>query len=274
MVRDSTDRLQSWHDRFARLGIDSPLSHPLYFKKELHIGEDVYKSLRVKKKLLKLLNTLGAAGGGATIASSSTVAATFFPAGILGALGLAAATTPIGWVIGTAVFSGVAWKLINDRLDSLYAIRVIEIPKFVNTPLDLLAVSIFDLICSLAVKLAAIDGEFRLSSNGCGWVEARSAGRRGVLAARVASELTAHGVHLTGGGRGAPWPGVGRSGVAAGRPACQRATRVLRCATALRVTHRPSLRSSSRYGPCGPAWTGASRPSTTTRKARRLAVRG
>ena len=114
----------------------------------------------------------------------------------------------------------------------------------------------------------------RLSSNGCGWVEARSAGRRGVLAARVASELTAHGVHLTGGGRGAPWPGVGRSGVAAGRPACQRATRVLRCATALRVTHRPSLRSSSRYGPCGPAWTGASRPSTTTRKARRLAVRG
>ena len=105
--------------------------------------------------------------------------------------------------------------------------------------------------------------KFGLSSNGCGWVEARSAGRRGVLA-----------VHLTGGGRGAPWPGVGRSGVAAGRPACQRATRVLRCAAALRVTHRPSLRSSSRYGPCGPAWTGASRPSTTTRKARRLAVRG
>ena len=64
-----------------------------------------------------------------------------------------------------------------------------------------------------------IDPDFRdnwLSSNGCGWVEARSAGRRGVLAARVASELTAHGVHLTGGGRGAPWPGVGRSGVAAG----------------------------------------------------------
>ena len=49
--------------------------------------------------------------------------------------------------------------------------------------------------------------EIRLSSNGCGWVEARSAGRRGVLAARAASELTAHGVHLTGGGRGAPWRG-------------------------------------------------------------------
>ena len=123
-----------------------------------------------------------------------------------------------------------------------------------------------------AVDLQPIE-QFRLSSNGCGWVEARSAGRRGVLAARVASELTAHGVHLTGGGRGAPWPGVGRSGVAAGRTACQRATRVLRCATALRVTHRPSLRSSSRYGPCGPAWTGASRPPTTTRKARQRGKR-
>ncbi len=39
-----------------------------------------------------------------------------------------------------------------------------------------------------------VDADLRLSSNGCGWVEARSAGRRGVLA-----------VHLTGGGRGAPW---------------------------------------------------------------------
>ena len=81
---------------------------------------------------------------------------------------------------------------------------------------------------SAADIIASNLAQVGLSSNGCGWVEARSAGRRGVLAARVASELTAHGVHLTGGGRGAPWPGVGRSGVAAGRPACQRATRVLR----------------------------------------------
>ena len=44
--------------------------------------------------------------------------------------------------------------------------------------------------------------------------------------------------------------------VAAGRPACQRAPRVLRCATALRVTHRPARNSDCSYGPCGPAWTG------------------
>ena len=41
------------------------------------------------------------------------------------------------------------------------------------------------------------------------------------------------------------------------------------CAAALRVTHRPSLRSSSRYGPCGPAWTGRpGRPRRPTGRGR------
>ena len=160
MLRGDNARLQSWHDLFAELEIDSPLSHPLCFKKELHIGEKAYKSLRIKKRVFELLKPLGAAGVGATVAGSSAVATTFFPAGILGALGLATAVTPIGWVIGTAVFSGAAWAVISRKLDGLSSSRVVEIPKFINTPLDLLAVSIFDLICSLAVKLAAIDGEF------------------------------------------------------------------------------------------------------------------
>ena len=55
----------------------------------------------------------------------------------------------------------------------------------------------------------------------------------------------------------------GRDRVAAGRPACQRAARVLHWATALRVTRRPSRGSDGSYGPCGPAWTWASRPSAT-----------
>ena len=160
MIRGDPGRLGSWHDRFAELRIDSPLSHPVYFKKELHIGQAAYRSLRIKKRVFELLRPLGAAGVGATVAGSSAVATTFFPAGILGALGLATAATPIGWVIGTAVFSGAAWTFVARKLDSLTSNRVVEIPRFINTPLDLLAVSIFDLVCSLAVKLATIDGEF------------------------------------------------------------------------------------------------------------------
>lgn len=137
MIRD-TDRLRRWHDRLADLGIDSPLSHPLCFKKELHIGAAAYRSLTIKKRVLALVRPIGAAGVGASVAGSSAVATTFFPAGILGALGLATAATPIGWVIGTAVFSGAAWTFVSRKLDDLSSNRVVEIPKFINTPLDLL----------------------------------------------------------------------------------------------------------------------------------------
>ena len=65
-----------------------------------------------------------------------------------------------------------------------------------------------------------------------------------------------------------PDPG-GRDRVAAGRPACQRAARVLHCATALRVTRRPSRGSDGSYGPCGPAWTGRpGRPRRPTGRGR------
>ena len=63
----------------------------------------------------------------------------------------------------------------------------------------------------------------------------------------------------------------GRGRVAAGRAACQRAAHVLRSATALRVTRRPPRGSDGNCGPCGPAWTGASRPTTTLTGTRRTA---
>ena len=164
MSRDDLDRLQSWHDRFSQLGIDAPLSHPACFKQALHIGEDAYKSLTIKRRSLRLLGPLAAAGAGAAVASSPVVATTFFSGGgmlgvILGWFGITTAATPIGWVIATAVLSGTAWAGIARMLDGLSSKRVDQIPRFINTPLDLLAISIFDLICPLAVKLAAVDGE-------------------------------------------------------------------------------------------------------------------
>ena len=110
MSRDDSDRLRSWRDRFSELGIDAPLSHPDCFKKALHIGEDAYTSLRIKRLSLKVLGPLGAAGTGAAVAKSSLVATTFFPAGgILGLIGLGTAATPVGWAIATAALSGTAW---------------------------------------------------------------------------------------------------------------------------------------------------------------------
>ena len=158
MNQDNNDRLQKWHDKFAELEIDSPLSHPLYFKKELHIGEDAYRSLRIRKILMRFA---GAAGIGSAVAGSGAVATTFFPAtGIMAALGLGAAVTPVGVIVLAGVLSGVAWTAIAKRFDDFGTCRVDEIPKFINTPLDLLAVSIFDLLSPMFVKLASVDGDF------------------------------------------------------------------------------------------------------------------
>ena len=80
MIQDNNDRLQKWHDKLAELKIDSPLSHPLYFKRELHIGEDAYRSLRIRKILLTGGRFVSAGGIGSVVAGSGTVATTFFPA--------------------------------------------------------------------------------------------------------------------------------------------------------------------------------------------------
>ena len=161
MNQDNKDRLQKWHDKFAELDIDSPLSHPLYFKRELHIGEDAYRSLEIKKGLLKVVRFAGAAGTGGAVASSGAVATTFFPAtGIMAAVGLGAAVTPVGVIVLAAVLSGVAWTVIAKRFDDFGTRRVDEIPKFINAPLDLLAISIFDLLSPMVVKLASVDGDF------------------------------------------------------------------------------------------------------------------
>ena len=161
MTQDNNDRLQKWRDKFAELEIDSPLSHPLYFKRELHIGEDAYRSLRIRKILLTGGRFVSAAGVGGMVAGSSAVATTFFPAtGIMAAVGLGAAVTPVGVIVLAAVLSGVAWTAIAKRFDDFGTRYVDEIPKFINTPLDLLAVSIFDLLSPMFVKLASVDGDF------------------------------------------------------------------------------------------------------------------
>ena len=161
MNQDNKDGLQKWHDKFVELDIDSPLSHPLYFKRELHIGEEAYRSLRIRKGLLKVVRFAGAAGTGGAVASSGAVATTFFPAtGIMAAVGLGAAVTPVGVIVLAAVLSGVAWTVIAKRFDDFGTRRVDEIPKFINAPLDLLAVSIFDLLSPMFVKLASVDGDF------------------------------------------------------------------------------------------------------------------
>jgi hypothetical protein len=139
--------------------VEAVVAEPLKFKAKLALGEDTYTSLRSGRKIRELWEVLGAAGGGAAVAGSSAVATTFFaPAGFWGLLGLGTAVTPFGWVIAAAVVSGGAAYGIQKALNGATASRVTVVPKFINTPIDALGVSLFDLMAPLAMKLALMDG--------------------------------------------------------------------------------------------------------------------
>lgn len=139
--------------------IDRIVVEPLKFKARLAIGEDAYTSLRVKNTVIQVWDVAGVATTAAVVAKSSVVASTFFaPTGWLAALGIGTAVTPIGWVVAAGVVTGGAWFGITRHLKKASASKLTVVPKFINTPLDVLALGLFDLMAPLALKVASVDG--------------------------------------------------------------------------------------------------------------------
>lgn len=126
-------------------GVDAVVAEPLRFKARLAIGENAYASLRVVNRMRELWDVLGAAGAGAALAKSGLLAG--------------GAATPIGWVALAALASGGACYGLYRLLGHTKGERVIEIPKYLNTPLDTLGLALFDLLAPLALRLAAVDGQ-------------------------------------------------------------------------------------------------------------------
>lgn len=149
----STESVQ-WFD-----GIESVIIEPLKFKAKLAIGEDAYTSLRMKNKAFEAWDAFGAGATAVTVAQSSAVASTFFaPSGLLSIIGIGTAVTPLGWVVSAGVLSAGAWIGISRYLKEKTGDRVTVIPEFINTPLDILGLALFDFIAPLALKIANVDG--------------------------------------------------------------------------------------------------------------------
>jgi hypothetical protein len=134
---------------------------PLRFKYKLDIGEDAYESLRLKKYLLDAIDAGNGAVVGFGAAKSSLVASTFFaPSGLLGAIGVSSAATPLGWAVAAGVIGAGLSLAIGKHLVRGSSSQVRAVPDCINTPMDVLAVGLFDLIGLLGVKLALVDGDF------------------------------------------------------------------------------------------------------------------
>lgn len=140
-------------------GIEQVVANDLRFKAILDIGEEAYTSLRLKRYLLDAVDAGNGAITGAAIAKSSFVASTFFaPSGLLGALGIGTAVTPLGWAIAAGALGAGLSVIIGKKFVRGNSARVKVIPEFINTPLDLLAVGLFDMIATLGLKIAGATG--------------------------------------------------------------------------------------------------------------------
>lgn len=143
---------------------ENVLANPLAFKAKLAIGEDAYKSLKYGKGLQGIWDSLGIGATAAGIAKTATVAKLIgSKAGWFAALGFGAFKTPILVVALAAVGSTAAYVGVMRLVRNYSSQRVDVIPKFINTPLDVLAVSIFDLLAPMALKVACADGVKSLS---------------------------------------------------------------------------------------------------------------
>jgi uncharacterized tellurite resistance protein B-like protein len=142
-------------------GVTEVVADSLRFKRKLAIGEDAYTSLKVGRVLYRIWDVGGVAAAGAGVASSSVVASTFFASsGLLASIGIGAAftATPIGWVVAAAVASGGAYYGVTRTLGRYAKSRVEVIPRFINSPIDQLGAALLDMMGTLALKVANIDG--------------------------------------------------------------------------------------------------------------------
>lgn len=114
------------------------VSDPLRFKSKLGIGDKAYALVRARENLSTFNEAVGAGTAASAAAGSSLVASTFlahtgFMASVLARVGLASvAATPIGWVIGVGVVTGVAYMGVARVFERSKETGVVVIPKYIN----------------------------------------------------------------------------------------------------------------------------------------------
>ena len=141
-------------------GEESIISVPILFKEKLGIGDKAYAFVRARDKLTTFTESIGIGATASGLAASHVVAGTFFAQqGILASLGLATAATPLGWVIGAGMATGAGYLALSSLLERSKDEHVIVTPKYINTPLDIIATALIEMMLPVSLKVAKADGE-------------------------------------------------------------------------------------------------------------------
>ncbi len=132
------------------------IDHPLLFKAKLNIGEEAYDYLNNANNFKDFSIKVAAGLGGSSLAGLTWFAA-------LGpfakfALFAGFTSTPVGWIAGAGALSTVIAYGLMKANRKLKDATIITIPKYLNTPLDLLGQTILSLILPATVKMAFVDG--------------------------------------------------------------------------------------------------------------------
>lgn len=130
------------------------------FKLKLGSGREAFASIKAGDLIGRLTQVSSAAGTGAGFAFAVTAPSTLWGS-LLVAVGMT--SNPIGWIVGAAVASGGVYYGVSHLFKTYSSTRVDEVPRFLNTGLDVLASTTLDLLGSLALKIAAIDGHIDTS---------------------------------------------------------------------------------------------------------------
>lgn len=126
------------------------------FKAKLNIGSAAFKKLATAEKAGEILLALSAAGGGGAALFAGWLASL----GMLAKLGFAVGfvATPFGPMAVAGSLAATALLAIRKFYKSIKKDAVVEVPKFINSPIDVLGMSICSLIYPIAMKVAHADG--------------------------------------------------------------------------------------------------------------------
>jgi len=139
-------------------GKESIINEPLRFKVKLGVDESAFEFLGAKEHLATFTKALRFGWDASKLARSPGVAGSFFArSSILSTLGLGAATTPIVWILAAGVLSGAAYVGVRQLFVRSKDTHQVIVPPYINTPLDVIAVALMELMLPVSLKVANSD---------------------------------------------------------------------------------------------------------------------